>query len=96
MANLDWNSVLHFVTTNSYTLMIILGFAVGLISRILMPGPDPMGIIMTAVLGIGGSFLGAFGAEKAGLVVTGSIPHFAISVAGSFAILTVYKFIRNV
>ena len=96
MPTVDLHSTLQFISTNSYAIMVVLGFIVGLISRILMPGPDPMGIIMTTLLGIAGSFLGAFGADQAGLVVTGSLPHFAMSVAGSFAILTVIKFVRNV
>lgn len=95
-AQIDFNAIMQFLTTNSYAIMIGLGFLVGLVSRILMPGPDPMGILMTTVLGIAGSFVGAYGAESAGFVVSGSLPHFAVSVAGSFALLTVYKFIRNV
>jgi len=96
MPQFDLNSLTHIVTTNSYVLMIAIGFIVGLVSRILMPGPDPMGIIMTTLLGIGGSFVGAYGAQYAGLVISGSIPQFAVSVAGAFALLIVYKFIRNV
>jgi uncharacterized membrane protein YeaQ/YmgE (transglycosylase-associated protein family) len=37
---------------------ILFGFVVGLIARGLMPGRQPMGLIMTSVLGVGGSFLG--------------------------------------
>jgi len=40
--------------------MSIFGLVVGLIARLLMPGRDPMGLIMTAVLGIAGSLLGTF------------------------------------
>jgi uncharacterized membrane protein YeaQ/YmgE (transglycosylase-associated protein family) len=39
---------------------ILFGLVVGLIARALMPGRQPMGFILTAVLGIAGSFLGAF------------------------------------
>ena len=36
----------------------IFGLIVGLIARLLMPGRDPMGLIMTSILGIAGSLLG--------------------------------------
>ncbi|MEO7092840.1 MAG: GlsB/YeaQ/YmgE family stress response membrane protein [Polyangiales bacterium] len=39
---------------------VIFGFVVGLIARALMPGDQKMGFIMTALLGIAGSFVGGF------------------------------------
>ena len=39
---------------------IVFGFVVGVIARFLMPGPNPMGIIMTTVLGVVGSFIGGW------------------------------------
>jgi uncharacterized membrane protein YeaQ/YmgE (transglycosylase-associated protein family) len=40
--------------------LLIVGFIVGAIARLLMPGRDPIGIIGTIVLGIVGSFVGGF------------------------------------
>ena len=37
---------------------IVFGFVVGAIARFLMPGPQPMGMIMTTILGVVGSFVG--------------------------------------
>ena len=39
---------------------IILGLVAGLVARLLVPGPDPMGILGTILLGIVGSFIGGF------------------------------------
>jgi len=39
---------------------IIFGLVVGLIARALMPGPQPMGFVLTALLGIAGSFIGGW------------------------------------
>ncbi|WP_045878083.1 GlsB/YeaQ/YmgE family stress response membrane protein [Pseudofrankia sp. DC12] len=39
---------------------IVLGLIAGAVARLLVPGPDPMSIPMTALLGIGGSFVGGF------------------------------------
>jgi uncharacterized membrane protein YeaQ/YmgE (transglycosylase-associated protein family) len=38
---------------------ILFGLVVGIIARFLMPGSQPMGMIMTAILGMAGSFIGA-------------------------------------
>ena len=40
--------------------LLIVGFMVGAIARLLMPGRDPLGILGTIVLGIAGSFVGGF------------------------------------
>ena len=40
--------------------MIVFGFVIGVIARFLMPGPQPMGIILTTLLGVAGSFLGGY------------------------------------
>lgn len=39
---------------------IVFGFIVGAIARFIMPGRQPMGIILTTLLGIAGSFVGGF------------------------------------
>ena len=39
---------------------IVFGLVVGLIARFLMPGRQPMGFILTTLLGIGGSFAGGY------------------------------------
>jgi uncharacterized membrane protein YeaQ/YmgE (transglycosylase-associated protein family) len=41
-------------------LFIIFGLVVGLIARALMPGRQPMGFILTAILGMAGSFVGSY------------------------------------
>jgi uncharacterized membrane protein YeaQ/YmgE (transglycosylase-associated protein family) len=40
--------------------MIVFGLVIGILARFLMPGRQPMGIILTAILGIAGSFLGGW------------------------------------
>lgn len=44
----------------NYVIMAIVGLVVGLLARFFYPGPVDMGIIMSAVLGIAGSFLAGF------------------------------------
>ena len=88
--------MLEFIQNNPYVYLAISGFVVGLIARILMPGRDPMGIIMTTLLGIAGSFAGAYGAAYIGFAAEGTWQHYGVALAGSFLLLLVYKFIRNV
>lgn len=40
--------------------LLVVGFIVGALARLLMPGRDPMGCLGTAVLGVAGSFVGGF------------------------------------
>jgi uncharacterized membrane protein YeaQ/YmgE (transglycosylase-associated protein family) len=40
--------------------MLVVGVIAGYLARLLVPGPDPMGVVGTIVLGIVGSFVGGF------------------------------------
>ena len=40
--------------------LLVVGFFVGAIARLLMPGRDPLGVLGTIVLGVAGSFVGGF------------------------------------
>jgi uncharacterized membrane protein YeaQ/YmgE (transglycosylase-associated protein family) len=55
---------------------VVFGFIVGLIARAIMPGDQKMGLIMTALLGIAGSFLGGF---IASLVSKNAVTEFSTS-----------------
>jgi uncharacterized membrane protein YeaQ/YmgE (transglycosylase-associated protein family) len=38
-------------------ILFVMGLFVGALARLLLPGPDPMGLGMTAVIGLAGSFI---------------------------------------
>jgi uncharacterized membrane protein YeaQ/YmgE (transglycosylase-associated protein family) len=67
------------------------GLAVGLIARLLMPGRDSMGLIMTSILGIVGFFLGTF----LGRNLFGKGPYYQarwlMSILGSLVLLILYR-----
>jgi uncharacterized membrane protein YeaQ/YmgE (transglycosylase-associated protein family) len=71
--------------------LAITGLIVGLIARFLMPGKDSMGLIMTAILGIAGSFLGTF----LGRTLFGKGPYYQakwlMSILGAFVLLFLYR-----
>lgn len=73
-----------------YLWIAIVGFVVGLIARALHPGKDNIGIIMTAVLGIGGSFLATYLGQVLGWYKQGDAAGFIMSVIGAIALLVIY------
>ena len=74
--------------------MFIVGLVVGAIARFIMPGAESMGWIMTAIVGIAGSFIGGFIARLFSKPADGAIVHPAgllMSVIGALILLFVVK-----
>ncbi len=71
----------------SYVWMAIIGFIVGLIARALLPGTQTLGIILTAVLGIAGSFAAGFAGRALGWYSEGQPVGFIASVIGAVVLL---------
>jgi uncharacterized membrane protein YeaQ/YmgE (transglycosylase-associated protein family) len=76
-----------------YTLLI--GLAVGFIARAVMPGEQKLGLIMTAVLGIAGSFVATFAGQALGLYKAGSAAGWIASVVGAVILLIVYGMVQK-
>jgi uncharacterized membrane protein YeaQ/YmgE (transglycosylase-associated protein family) len=73
--------------------MIVIGLIVGAIAKLLMPGDDPGGIIITILLGIGGSLVAGFLGRLAGWYTPGEPAGFIASIVGAIVILAVYRLI---
>ena len=74
----------------SIILFIVFGIVAGFIARAIMPGKQGMGIIMTALLGIAGSFVGGFLGQA--LMGRGnSTAGWIGSVVGAMALLLAYR-----
>ena len=75
---------------------IILGLVVGVIAKLLMPGKDPGGFIITIILGIAGAFVGGFIASKLGFgSVTGfDLRSLIIAVGGAVLLLIIYRVVK--
>ena len=69
--------------------LAITGLIVGLIARFLMPGKDPMGLIMTAILGIAGSFLGTYLGRM--WLAPEYQNKWLMSILGAFVLLLLYR-----
>jgi uncharacterized membrane protein YeaQ/YmgE (transglycosylase-associated protein family) len=74
---------------------LLIGLIVGLIARAVKPGDDKLGWIMTALLGIAGSFLAGYVGAALGLYKGGDAAGFIASVTGAVALLFVYGLIRG-
>jgi uncharacterized membrane protein YeaQ/YmgE (transglycosylase-associated protein family) len=73
-----------------YVWMAIVGFVVGLIARAVLPGTQKLGIILTAVLGIVGSFVAGFIGQAIGWYHAGQGAGFIGSVLGAVLVLFIY------
>ena len=70
---------------------LIIGLLVGAVAKLLMPGKDPGGFIVTIFLGIAGSFVGTFLGRAVGLYREGSSAGFIMSVIGAMILLFIYR-----
>ena len=79
----------------SFIWMIIVGLVAGLLARAIKPGSDPMGWIMTIVLGIVGALLGGFLAGLVGIDADGGFTGLIFSVIGAIILLFIYEMIMS-
>ena len=74
---------------------IVIGFVVGLLAKMLMPGRDPGGFIVTVLIGIAGSLLATYGGQALGLYNAGEPAGFIGSLVGAIILLVIYRVIRG-
>ena len=69
---------------------IIFGAIVGIIAKLLHPGRDPGGFIVTILIGIGGSLLGGFVGRAIGFYRPGQGAGILVSILGAIVLLVLY------
>lgn len=74
---------------------LFVGLVVGLIARAIKPGDDSLGWIMTALLGVAGSFLASYVGVALGWYETGQTAGWIASVVGAIIILFIYNLLRG-
>ena len=74
---------------------ILIGFVAGLVAKMLAPGKDPSGFIITAVLGIAGSLRATYGGQAIGWYQPGQSAGFIGAVVGAIILLAIYHFFRK-
>ena len=78
-----------------YVWMFIVGLAAGFIARALHPGKESLGLILTGVLGIAGSFAANFLGQAVGWYKAGEGAGFIASVVGAILLLVIYGFVAK-
>jgi len=76
---------------------VLLGLIVGFLAKLIMPGRDPGGVIITILLGIAGALLGGFVGTAMGLgdvdgINIGSV---ALATLGAILLLAIYRMTRR-
>jgi uncharacterized membrane protein YeaQ/YmgE (transglycosylase-associated protein family) len=75
--------------------MLIVGLVVGALAKLIMPGRDPGGILVTMLLGVAGSFLGTWIGRTMGLYREGEAAGFIMSILGAILLLVIYRLIAG-
>lgn len=77
---------------------IVFGLIAGAIAKLLMPGRDPGGCIVTILIGIAGALIGGFIAQALGIgrgIEGFDLGSFAIAVLGAILLLAIYRAVRG-
>lgn len=74
---------------------ILIGLAAGVVAKLLMPGRDPGGFIITILLGIAGAFVATYLGQTIGWYEAGEGAGFVGAVLGAVLILFGYRMVRR-
>ena len=72
---------------------LLIGLLIGAVAKLLMPGRDPGGCIITMLIGIAGSFVASFLGQALGWYQAGEPAGFIGSVIGAMLLLLLYRLI---
>lgn len=71
----------------------VVGLVIGALAKLIMPGRDPGGVIVTSLLGIAGSVVGNMIGSGLGLYAPGEPAGFIMSLVGALLLLWIYRMI---
>lgn len=72
---------------------ILFGLVIGALAKLVMPGRDPGGIIVTMLLGIAGALLGGFIGRAMGFYQEGEAAGWLMSFIGAIVLLALYRMV---
>lgn len=73
--------------------MLIIGLVVGALAKLIMPGKDPGGVIITMLIGVAGALIAGLIGRSLGWYQTGESAGFIASIVGAVILLAVYRLI---
>ncbi len=74
---------------------ILIGFVAGLVAKLLMPGRDPGGFIITCLLGIAGAVVATYLGQALGWYREGQEAGFIGAVVGAIILLVIYRLVQR-
>ncbi len=74
---------------------LIIGLLAGIVAKLLMPGKDPGGFIITMLLGVAGAFVATYLGQAIGWYEAGQGAGFIGAVVGAVILLIIYRFVRK-
>jgi uncharacterized membrane protein YeaQ/YmgE (transglycosylase-associated protein family) len=74
-------------------LFLLFGLVVGAVARLIVPGREPGGWVVSMLLGVGGSLVGGFLGRMVGLYREDQPASFVMSLLGAIALVAVYHWV---
>jgi uncharacterized membrane protein YeaQ/YmgE (transglycosylase-associated protein family) len=78
---------------NSLLGWIVIGLVAGVLGKIILPGKDPGGFVVTILIGIAGALLAGFVAQLMGIEITDGWQSYGAATAGAVLLLILYRVI---
>jgi uncharacterized membrane protein YeaQ/YmgE (transglycosylase-associated protein family) len=73
---------------------LLIGLVIGAVAKLIMPGKDPGGIIVTMLIGVAGSFIATYAGRALGWYQEGQSAGFIMSVLGAIVLLGIYHLVK--
>ncbi len=86
---------MNFFAENGWIMWIIVGGIAGAVGKLIMPGKDPGGFVVTILLGIAGALLMGYLGAAIGWYKPGQGPDFIAAVIGSIILLGIYRLVKG-
>jgi uncharacterized membrane protein YeaQ/YmgE (transglycosylase-associated protein family) len=74
---------------------IVFGLIVGALAKLVMPGDDPGGIIVTILLGVAGAMVGGLLGRAMGFYGEGEPAGYIMSIVGAIVLLALYRMVTR-
>lgn len=76
---------------NSFFGWILIGLVAGVLGKIILPGKDPGGFIVTILIGIAGALLAGFVSQAMGWQIANGLQSYAAATGGAIVLLILYR-----
>lgn len=73
--------------------LVLIGLVAGALGKLMMPGRDPGGILVTILIGIAGALLAGFVAPMLGIALTTTLRGYVAATLGAVVLLALYRLI---